>query len=174
MQITPYIEALQRHLLSAAAAGGPETEEIAGRLAAALDAAARLAILEALSDAAGEITRELAPGSVDVRLRGRDVEFAVTSPALLESASHAQTTPTAPTPSAAPSSAGESGEDGDDAATSRTTLRLPDALKARAEAAAANEGISLNTWLVRAITAALEPRREEREERSSRYSGWVR
>ena len=168
MQITPYIEALQRHLLSAAAAGGPETEEIAGRLAAALDAAARLAILEALSDAAGEITRELAPGSVDVRLRGRDVEFAVTSPALLEPASVAQTTPTAPTPSA------DSVEDGEDAATSRTTLRLPDALKARAEAAAANEGISLNTWLVRAITAALEPRREEREERSSRYSGWVR
>ena len=60
------------------------------------------------------------------------------------------------------------------ATTSRTTLRLPDALKSRAEAAAANEGVSLNTWLVRAITTALEPKREEREQRSSSYAGWVR
>jgi hypothetical protein len=157
MQISPYVEALQRRLLSAAAAGGPETEEVAARLATALDAAARLAILDALSDATGEITRDLAPGSVDVRLRGRDVEFAVSSPSLVQGAAVAETAPTAPT-----------------APTSRTTLRVPDALKARAEAAAAGEGISLNTWLVRAMTAALEPKREQREQRSSSYSGWVR
>ncbi|GAA1954981.1 toxin-antitoxin system HicB family antitoxin [Microbacterium deminutum] len=168
MQISPHVEALQRQLLSAAAAGGPQAEELAGRLAVALDAAARLAILDALSDAAGEITRELAPGSVDVRLRGRDVEFAVSSPARLESHSAAETSPTTqPVPT-------DAADDGDDASTSRTTLRVPDALKARAEAAAANEGVSLNTWLVRAISAALEPRRDPREPNSSRYSGWVR
>ncbi len=169
MQISPHVEALQRQLLSAAAAGGPETEEIAGRLATALDAAARLAILDALSDAAGEITRDLAPGSVDVRLRGRDVEFAVTSPRAFETGGASTTARTAPTQVADSAS-----DDGEDAATSRTTLRLPDALKARAEAAAANEGLSLNTWLVRAITAALEPKREEHPQRSSQYSGWVR
>jgi hypothetical protein len=175
MQISPHVEALQRQLLSAAAAGGPETEEIAGRLAVALDAAARLAILDALSDAAGEITRELAPGSVDVRLRGRDVEFAVTSPGAVDGgvAQSAPTpsTATAPTTSAPADSAGD---DAEDTATSRTTLRLPDALKARAEAAAANEGISLNAWLVRAISASLEPKRDERQRRSSQYAGWVR
>ena len=50
-------------------------------------------------------------------------------------------------------------DDGDEGATSRTTLRLPDSLKARAEAAAAAEGVSLNAWFVRAVSAALEPRR---------------
>jgi hypothetical protein len=171
MQISTHVEALQRQLLSAAAAGGPETEEIARRLAAALDAAARLAILDALSDAAGEITRDLAPGSGDVRLRGRDVEFAVTSPVASAAPGEVPTTPTGPT-TRAPTA--DSGDDGDDAATSRTTLRLPDALKTRAEATAANEGVSLNTWLVRAVTASLEPKRDEREQRSSRYAGWVR
>lgn len=170
MQISSHVEALQRQLLSAAAAGGPETEEIAGRLAAALDAAARLAILDALTDAAGEISRDLAPGSVDVRLRGRDVEFAVTSPTVIDAASVDRTapTPTAPQPPA------PDADDADDGSTSRTTLRLPDALKLRAEAAAANEGLSLNTWLVRAIGAALEPKPEQNVARSSQYSGWVR
>ena len=76
MQIAHHVEELQRQLLTAAAAGDAQTQETAERLAAALDPAARLAILEALAEAAGEITRELAPGSVDVRLRGREVEFA--------------------------------------------------------------------------------------------------
>ena len=66
--------------MATAAAGTTETEEIAGRLVVALDASARVAILEALSEAAAEITRDLAPGAVDVRLRGRDVEFVVSRP----------------------------------------------------------------------------------------------
>ncbi|GAA1977660.1 toxin-antitoxin system HicB family antitoxin [Microbacterium pumilum] len=171
MQISSHIEALQRQLLSAAAAGGPETEEVAGRLAAALEAAARLAILDALTDAAGEISRDLAPGSVDVRLRGRDVEFAVTSPAVIEAAPVDRTAPTA---TARQPSAADAVDDAEDASTSRTTLRLPDALKLRAEAAAASEGVSLNTWLVRAIGTALEPKPDQPASRSSQYSGWVR
>ncbi len=111
MEVTRYVEELQRQLHAAAAAGGPETQDVAERLAAALEAAARLAVLEALSDAAGEITRELAPGSVDVRLRGRDVEFVVTMPAS-DTTADEPATPVA--------------EDVEDGATSRTTLRLPD------------------------------------------------
>src|SRR6476620_3156698 len=80
MQISSHVEALQRQLMATAAAGTAETEEIAGRLVVALDASARVAILEALSEAAAEITRDLAPGAVDVRLRGRDVEFVVSRP----------------------------------------------------------------------------------------------
>ena len=63
----------------AAAAGGPDAEALADRLTAPLDSAIRLALLEALSDAAEQITRELAPASVDVRLRGRDPEFTVSA-----------------------------------------------------------------------------------------------
>jgi predicted HicB family RNase H-like nuclease len=68
----------------------------------------------------------------------------------------------------------ETADDTEDASTSRTTLRLPDALKARSEAAAAKEGVSLNTWLVRAIGAALVPTNGETQSRSSSFSGWVR
>lgn len=168
MNITPHVEQLQRQLLSAAAAGGPATEEIAERLAGALDAAGRLAILEALSEAAGEITAELAPGSVDVRLRGRDVEFAVTKPPVAE----APAAPEAPAPTAAAPSVSE---DADDASTTRTTIRLPEALKARAERVAEAEGLSLNQWFVRAVSTALEPpRRGAATSTSSSITGWVR
>lgn len=158
MQIGTYVEELQRQLLTAAAAGGPETQEVAERLATALEAAARLALMEALSDAAGEITRELAPGAVDVRLRGRDVDFVVANPAAEPL-----------TPSTATST-----DEAEDGATSRTTLRLPDSLKARAEAAATAEGISLNTWFVRAVGAALEPRRSSPQTHGNSFTGWVR
>ncbi len=163
MDITPHVEQLQRQLLSAAAAGGPDVEELAGRLATALEAAGRLAILEALAEAVGDITADLSPGSVDLRLRGRDVDFVVTRPG----------TPGAPaTVMATPGPSPETGES-DDIGTSRTTLRLPDTLKARAEQAATVEGLSLNTWLVRAVTAALEPARRSNVSGST-YTGWVR
>jgi hypothetical protein len=162
MQITPHIEELQRQLLTAAAAGTPETAEIAARLSAALESAARLAILDALSEAAGEITRELAPGSVDLRLRGRDVEFIVSKPA--------------GEPTSAPAAAAEppAADDTDDAGSTRTTLRLPESLKARAEAAASAEGVSLNAWFVRAVGSALEPRRSPQQSHGNSYQGWVR
>src|SRR6188768_302603 len=123
MQISTHVEALQRQLMATAAAGTTETEEIAGRLVVALDASARVAILEALSEAAAEITRDLAPGSVDVRLRGRDVEFVVSRPA----ADPAAEAPVGATP------AGTAADESDDGAAARTTLRWPDALKSRAE-----------------------------------------
>ena len=164
MQISTHVEALQRQLMATAAAGTTETEEIAGRLVVALDASARVAILEALSEAAAEITRELAPGAVDVRLRGRDVEFVVSRPS---------SDPAADAPVSAPS-AGTAGDEADDRTAARTTLRWPDSLKSRAEAAAASEGLSLNTWLVRAVGAALDPRPVVRESRGSTFSGCVR
>ena len=164
MQISSHVEGLQRQLMATAAAGTVETEEIAGRLVVALDASARVAILEALSEAAAEITRDLAPGSVDVRLRGRDVEFVVSRPA---------GDPAEEAPLVAPSG-GTAGDEADDGAAARTTLRWPDSLKSRAEVAAASEGLSLNTWLVRAVSAALDPRPVVRESRGSTFSGWVR
>src|SRR3954463_1826875 len=80
MELGPYVTDLQRQLADAAENGSADTRAAAGRLAASLDAAVRLVLLEALSTAAGEITRDLAPGAVDLRLRGREVEFVVTAP----------------------------------------------------------------------------------------------
>lgn len=168
-----YVNDLQHQLEVAAEAGGEEARALAERLTAPLESAARLVLLEALSVAASEITRDLAPGSVDVRLRGRDPEFVVTSP------------PASPdcveTPEnrsvAAPSSGQMLSDDVDEGGTSRTTLRLPDHLKLRIEQAATREGLSVNSWLVRTLAAALEPKDRTPVQRArsggERYTGWV-
>ncbi|QJY47101.1 toxin-antitoxin system HicB family antitoxin [Pseudonocardia broussonetiae] len=154
MDLTPYVDALRRELAVVADAGGEEARALTERLTAALDAAVRLTLLEALSGAAAEITRDLAPGSVDLRLRGREPSFVVTAP------SGATVAPPAVEP-------------GDDAASARINFRLPENLKARIEAAAAAEGLSVNAWLGRAAAAAVEP--ERRTHRGTqRYTGWVR
>jgi hypothetical protein len=165
MQLETYVEELQRQLVAAAAAGSDETRETAQRLSAALDAAARLMLLEALGAAASEISTELTPGSVDLRLRGRDPEFVVTQ---------AQQWAQAPAPSEPSAPPAVDGEEG---ATTRTTLRLPEELKSRVEAAAAKAGVSVNTWFVRAIASTLDAganRPPAQETRGTRVSGWVR
>ena len=171
MELDRYVSDLHGQLAAAAESGSADVQAVAGRLSVALDAAARLVLLEALSDAASEITQELAPGSVDVRLRGRDPEFVVSRPAGTESAEAA--------PATGPVTAAALTADvTDDTATSRTTLRLPDQLKARVDQAAADDGLSVNSWLVRAIAAALEPKNRRTAQRESRsgnsFTGWVR
>src|ERR1700722_14621447 len=99
MELDRYVADLRGQLAAAAESGGEDVRATAERLSVALDSAARLALLEALSDAASEITRELAPGAVDVRLRGRDPELVVTRPArteFAETAPAAHLTPTGP------------------------------------------------------------------------------
>jgi predicted transcriptional regulator len=162
MELGQYVSDLQRQLVDAADNGTEETRAVAERLAAALDSATRLVLLEALSAAAGEITRDLAPGAVDLRLRGRDIEFVVTQS---NTEPDSDDRPTAPV-------------DLDDASTSRTTLRLPDALKARVDEAAAADGLSVNTWLVRAVASALQPKQRRSAQRTLRtgdnFAGWAR
>lgn len=174
MDLGHYVNDLQHQLEVAAEAGGDEARALAERLTAPLESATRLVLLEALSAAASEITSDLAPGSVDVRLRGRDPEFVVTpppaSPAFEDVANN---------PSRAVSPASQTGPDEvDEGGTSRTTLRLPDQLKVRIEEAAAREGLSVNAWLVRTIGAALEPKNRSPSARGAlggeRYTGWVR
>ena len=77
MDITPYVDSLRRDLVAAAEAGSDELKQAAERLAYALDPSARLALMEAISHAAAEITAELPDGSVDVRLVGRELDFVV-------------------------------------------------------------------------------------------------
>lgn len=170
----PYVENLRRELAVAAEAGGPEARALAERLTGPLESAARLALLEALSAAAGEITRDLAPGSVDVLLRGGDPAFVVTPPPVPPREDVAGNETEAP-PIAAPLTGPLAGEDG---GTARMTLRLPDHLKARVEEAAGQQGISVNAWLVRAISSAFGPGAGSRpvsQPRSGRsYTGWVR
>src|SRR5437588_11170539 len=109
MELSPYLETLQRELHAAAAPGGPEVTRTAALLTGSLDAAARLCLLEALADAAAEITNRLETASVEVRLRGRDADFVVTD----------LTEPVQPTP---PPAADQPAAGADLA---RVTLRLP-------------------------------------------------
>jgi hypothetical protein len=178
MELTRYITDLQHQLEVAAEAGGEEARALAERLMVPLEAATRLVLLEALSAAASEITSELAPGSVDLRLRGREPEFVVTPVPSGASAGFEeraeQLTEAVPAPNF---TALDDGADGG-TSTSRTTLRLPDTLKLRVEDAAAREGLSVNTWLVRAIASALDARERQPVRRDAgggeRYTGWVR
>src|SRR4051794_12849981 len=80
MDITPYVDNLRRALAAAAEAGGPGARSAAERLVLALDPAVRLTLMDALSQAAAEITAELPPGSVEVRLRGREPRLVVGVP----------------------------------------------------------------------------------------------
>ena len=178
MDLRSYVETLRNELAVAAEAGGDEARALAERLSAPLESATRLVLLEALSAAADEITRELAPGSVDLRLRGRDPSFVVTPPPSADlvdgSADDAPSDDTWTPSTAAPEA------EADDGGTSRINLRLPDSLKARIEDSASRERLSVNAWLVRAADSALTQGARDRRpsQRSSRggqrYTGWVR
>src|SRR4051794_7295598 len=150
MDITPYVENLRRDLAAAAEAGGSEARAAAERLALALDPAVRLVLMDALSQAAAEITSELPVGSVDVRLRGREPEFVVDVPTV-------PMAPAPPEPPQPPAPEDVEGADEDDTV-ARITLRIPESLKFRAEEMAAKGGHSLNSWIVNVVRAAARDR----------------
>ncbi|AKL70780.1 MULTISPECIES: hypothetical protein [Streptomyces] len=181
MDLTPYVDTLRRELAVAAEAGGEDARKLADRLTAPLESATRLTMLGVLSAAMDEITRELAPGSVDVRLRGLDPDFVVTLPPTDRGAPAEPAAPVEPFGAPAPASAPAPAAEGDDGATARVNLRLPAHLKARAEEAAGREGLSVNAWLVRAVSAALEggggtrPRTAEKVQTVGQsITGWMR
>lgn len=169
MELIEYVESVRRQFAAAAEAGGDEAKAQAERLFAPLESALRLALQDALAAAAEEITCELAPGSVELRLRGREPEFVVILPQ-----------PEPPSGEDEVPIAGLASPEGDEGTTARINLRLPEHLKSRVDEAAAGEGLSINTWLVRAAGAALDrndpARRRDRRAPtgSQRYTGWSR
>ena len=150
MDITPYVESLRHDLVAAAEAGGEEARAAAERLALALDPAVRLALMDALSQAAAEITSDLPAGSVDVRLKGREPQFVVDVPTMPMQTQ----APAAPTPPAPP----EPDEVDEDDTVARITLRIPESVKYKAEELATKSGHSLNSWLVNVIRTATRER----------------
>jgi len=171
MDLTTYVNNLGREFATLAESGGDEARALVERLTGSLESAIRMTLLDTLSAAADEITRDLAPGSVEVRLRGRNPDFVVTAP---------------PAPPAQKATENEpAAVDGDalfaeDGPTARINVRLPEQLKTAVEEAAAKEGRSVNAWLVRAATAALrQPERNQHPEphgkhAKQRLTGWVR
>jgi hypothetical protein len=135
MQIDGYVQAVREDLARVAAVGDESTARAAELLAVALESSLGRRLQEALAEAALELSGQLEEGRVEVRVAGGDPELIYvreTVPAQAEAT--------------------------DEASTARITLRLPESLKSRLEAAAAASGLSVNTWLVQALTRAVEPR----------------
>jgi hypothetical protein len=130
MQTTPYVDALLADLEAMAALGDDAVADAARRLSQTLRASAGLRLLDLLGEAALEVSGQLPAGHVEVRLVGQEPSLVYVD----EESS-----------SAAPAATAEDG------ASARITLRLSEALKASVEAAAVREGVSVNTWIVRAL-----------------------
>jgi hypothetical protein len=146
MDLSQYVSRLREDLAAAAAAGDEQTRQTAALLGAAVEPAARLAIMNALADLAAEVTAALGDRVVEVRLDGRDIRVAVSGEPATE-----------PEPEPEPAGKGPFrgfGEaDGGDI--SRITLRLVEQIKGQAEQAAAARGQSLNAYIAQAVQGAL-------------------
>lgn len=163
MDLTPYVESLRQELIAAAEPG--EAAALAQRLSSSVASATRLTMLDVLAAAMDEITEEMAPGSVEVRLRGRDPVFVVTRPDATEEEAADEPALEQDTFVRAP---------GRDGAVSRINFRPPEQLKQRIEAAARHEGLSTNAWLVRVAGAALTGDQRIRHGRGNgHFVGWV-
>ncbi|GAA0942895.1 toxin-antitoxin system HicB family antitoxin [Pseudonocardia zijingensis] len=172
MDLSQYVQQLREDLASAAAAGDEQTQRTGALLGAAIEPAARLALMNALSDLAAEVTAALGDRVVEVRLDGRDVRVAVSRDESAE-----------PGPDPDPPFRGFGdfrGPDGGDI--SRITLRLVEQIKNQAEQAAAAQGVSLNAWVAQAVQGALAGHRKpghhgqrtrDRDRDGKRLRGWV-
>ncbi|MEV4313037.1 ribbon-helix-helix protein, CopG family [Actinocrispum sp. NPDC049592] len=171
MDLTSYVGNLGREFATLAEAGGDDARELVERLTGSLESAIRMTMLEVLSAAADEITQDLVPGSVELRLRGRDPNFIVTMPEPSQDTAEVSAPPADNEPAFA--------EDGPAA---RINVRMPEQLKAAIDEAAAKEGRSVNAWLVRAASAALRTADTSQRAESrvtgartrQRLTGWVR
>jgi hypothetical protein len=170
MDLSQYVQQLREDLASAAAAGDEQTQRTGALLGAAIEPAARLAIMNALSDLAAEVTAALGDRVVEVRLDGRDVRVSV---------SRDEGAEPGPEPGPEPPFRGFGGADTGDI--SRITLRLVEQIKNQAEQAAAAQGMSLNSWVAQAVQGALaghgKPGRRRgdwtSDREGKRLRGWV-
>jgi DNA-binding transcriptional LysR family regulator len=185
MDLSRYVTQLREDLASAAAAGDEQTQRTGALLGAAIEPAARLALMNALADLAAEVTEALGDRVVEVRLDGRDVRVAVSAPDDNRADEPERESADSPFAGFGPRGfAGFGGLGGEAGDISRVTLRLVEQIKNQAEQAAANQGMSLNSWVAQAVQGALaghqhgkSGRRDGREGRDGkdgkRVKGWV-
>jgi hypothetical protein len=148
MDTAKFVEKLERDLAAMAALGDDAVAEAAERLTQALRGSAGFRLMEALGEAALEISAQLPEGHVEVRLAGPDAELVYVGPEPV----------------------GQPAVQTEDGLSARVTLRLPESLKRELEAAAAGEGVSLNTWLVRALSRSTAPPARRTGRRLSGYA----
>jgi hypothetical protein len=160
MDLSPYLESVRAGVANASSLADEQTQKVAERLGTAIDSSTRLALIQALSDAAGSISAELAPSSVELRMVGTDPEFVVNV-----QSGEAEPTLLMPEPERESEGTEEpSPSEAEDEPVARITLRLPQSVKARVDEMASSEGISTNAWLIRAVMDALSERSSSRPE----------
>jgi hypothetical protein len=160
MDLSPYIESVRAGVANASSLADEHTQQVANRLGTAIESSTRLALIQALSDAAGTISADLAPSSVELRMVGQDPEFVV-------SVQTAETEPTLLLPNAEPGSEStdqSATAEAEDEPVARITLRLPQSVKVRVDEMASSDGISTNAWLIRAVMDALADRGSPRQD----------
>src|SRR3712207_733693 len=130
MDLSGYVIQVRDGVTQAAALADDHTRQVAGRLGGAIDASTRLALISALSDAAGTISAELAPSSVEVRMVGQDPEFVVSLHTV-----EAEPTMLLPEPEPGTSEPTdvEPAPEFEDEPIARISLRLPQSVKARVD-----------------------------------------
>ena len=147
MDLSPYLEAVSGDLARSTALADEPTREVVRRLVPSIEPAVRLALVQALSDAAAAITAELDDAVVTLRMDGRDPALEVRqlpSPAETDD------------PERGVRADDEDDDDDKGRGTARLTVRLPETLKRRAEARAEQAETSLNTWVVQTLRRATD------------------
>jgi hypothetical protein len=132
MKLSPHVDALRSDLEAAAALGDEHAAQIGARLAEAAARTAPLRFLDAIGDALLEANGQLSSGRLELRLAGIDPDVVFVE-----------------------EEGGAAPPADDEPSAARLTLRLPERLKSQIEAAASREGVSVNTWLLRALGAAV-------------------
>ncbi len=125
MKMSKFIDLLSADLQALGKLGGNDLEAAVSRLIPTLTPVLRGRLLEALTEIAGEMKDQIPGSRVEARLDGDEVELVY-----LQDEGVNRETPSE--------------------LNARITLRLPEDLKSRIESAAVKEGISLNSWLLKA------------------------
>ena len=146
MNISEILDALRTDIQTTAEGGDKKTGEALVRLGHLLEASVRVQLMDALSEAAAELSQELPTGRVEVRIAGGDISLT-----FVRDQDEPSDLPT-------------------DEDSARITLRLPESLKTQAESSASRDGISMNAWLVRAVKRALDERPRVRGHRVRGYA----
>lgn len=159
MDLSSYVESVRAGVQNAAALADDHTKQVAEHLGTAVESSSRLALLQAISDAAAEISTELAPGSVEVRMRGSEPTFVISTPV-----SHGDpVTMLMPQDPSLTEAAVETDEPVDaDEAQARVSLRLPQSVKEKVDQYADADGVSTNTWLLHRVLEVLAERANPR------------
>lgn len=155
MDLSQYVGSVREQLANASALADEQTQHLVQKLGTSLDSALRLTLIQALSDAAVEISTELAPTTVEVRMDGAEPEFVIRQ---ASAGTHDESYADDSDDSDDDDDENDV-EDEDEEGQARISLRLSTRLKRRVDDAADEDEVSTNAWITNAVVSQLRRRR---------------